>query len=357
MNLPNRWANSWTTEWSQKIDDLVLDCSLWGYQRKRAKNFGGGGTKVKQLDPFAGTDFRDIYNQFTDFIQPNVGGVSAYPGPLVPGASPLQQQGFDVAQGLTPIASGGQEYFGDILSRTDVDAPGRAMGMAERGLSDVLRPFDPSTVTEGLQPGKDLAMNTFFRDFMPRLKESMVGRAGTADTGALDRLAVQGGEDISLGLGAQSFPYLFQGQQNQLGRQQGGVNQAMNLAGLPGQVLGQAGQIGGMGANLLGQQMNIGGIQRDITGQQMQEPFQKWQVEQPYNNPYLQMIASLSQSAPRMDYVNQQQAPGLFQQMMPALGMAAGGYFGGGGTLAGMGSSLFGGGGGGTNQFAWNSPY
>jgi len=298
--------------------------------------FGGGGTSVKQLDPFAGTDFRELYNQFTDWLQPNVGGVSAYPGPMVPGPSGLQQQGFDVAQGLTPIASGGQEYFGDVLGQADPTAPGRAMGMAEKGLSDVLAPFDPSTVTEGLQPGKDLAMNTFFREFMPRLKESMVSRAGTADTGALDRLAVQGGRDLSLGLGAQSFPYLFQGQQNQFGRQQTGVNQAMNLAGVPGQVLGQAGQIGGMGANLLGQQMNIGGIQRDITGQQMQEPFQKWQVQQPYNNPYLQMIASLSQSAPRMDYMAQQQPPGFGSQMLPVAGMALGGYFGGGGTLGGM---------------------
>lgn len=339
--------NSWTMEWSRKLQETIENCSVSLFRARSFKNFGGGGSKVKAVDPFMGTDFRDIYNQFTDFLQPNIGGVTAYPGPMVPGPSGLQQQGFDVAQGLTPIASGGQEYFGEQLGRTDMAAPGRAMGMAERGLSDVMAPFDPSSITEGLQPGKDLAMNTFFRDFMPRLKESMVGRAGTADTGALDRLAVQGGEDISLGLGAQSFPYLFQGQQNQFGRQQTGVNQAMNLAGLPGQVLGQAGQIGGMGANLLGQQMNIGGIQRDITGQQMGEPYQKWQVEQPYNNPYLQMIASLSQSAPRMDYINQGQAPGIGTQMLPALGMGLGGYFMGGGTMAGMGSSLFGGGGGG----------
>ncbi len=308
--------------------------------------FGGGGSKVKQLDPFAGTGYRELYNQFTDWLQPNVGGVTAYPGPTVPGPSGLQQQGFDVAQGLTPIATGGQEYFGDILGRTDVEAPGRAMGMAERGLSDVLQPFDPSTVTEGLQPGKDLAMNTFFREFMPRLKESMVSRAGTADTGALGRLAVQGGRDLSLGLGAQAFPYLFQGQQNQFGRQQTGVNQAMNLAGLPGQVLGQAGQIGGMGADLLGQQMNIGGIQRGITGQQMGEDVSKWQFEQPWANPYMNMISALSSSAPRMDYVNQQQGPGLGAMMMPTLGSFLGSPGGMDmmGSLAGGLGGLFGGG-------------
>lgn len=292
---------------------------------------GGGGSSISQLDPLEGTGMRDLFKRFTDWLQPQVGGVTPFPGQMVPGASPLQQQGFDVAQGLTPIASGGQQYFGDILGRADPDAPGRAMGMAERGLSDVLTPFDPSTVTEGLKPGRELAMDTFFREFMPRLKENMVGRAGTADTGALDRLAVQSGRDLSLGLGVQSFPYLFQGQQNQLGRQQTGVNQAMNLAGLPGSVVGQAGQIGGMGADLLGQQMNVGGIQRGITGEQMGEDVSKWQFQQPWANPYAGMISSLSGAAPQMDYINQQQGPNAFAQMMPALGSMAGSYYGSGG--------------------------
>ena len=283
-----------------------------------------------------------VHSQFTDWLEPNVGGVSAYPGQITPGPSGLQQQGFDVAQGLTPLASGGQQYFGDMLGQADVGAPGRAMGMAEQGLQGVMQPFDPNTVMQGLQPGKDLAMDTFFREFMPRLKENMVGRAGTADTGALDKLAVQGGEDMSMGLANQAYPYLFQGQQNQFGRQQQGVNQAMNLAGLPGNVLGQAGQIGGMGANMLGQQMNIGGIQRDITGQQMAEPYQKWQFEQPYNNPYANMLGTLQQAAPQMSYINQQQSPGLGAMLAPALGMALGGPLGGA-ALGGLGGLFAGG--------------
>lgn len=310
---------------------LIMGGSMLG-----SSLLGGGGSSISQVDPLAGTGMRELFKKFTEYLQPSVGGVTPYPGQMVPGPSGLQQMGFDVAQGLTPIASGGQEYFGNILGRTDVGAPGRAMGMAETGLRDVLRPFDPSTVTEGLKPGRELAMDTFFREFMPRLKESMVSRAGTADTGALDRLAVRGGQDLSLALGAQSFPYLFQGQQNQFGRQQTGVNQAMNLAGLPGQVLGQAGQIGGMGADLLGQQMNIGGIQRGITGEQMMEPYQKWQFQQPWANPYADMIAKLSGSAPQMDYINQQQGPNAFAQMMPGMGSFLGSYYGSGGGGGGM---------------------
>ena len=344
--------------WNIKLKSQTIKVSRNGYtfqmptdNMSRMRYFGGGGTSVQEVDPFAGTGVRELFSKFTNWLQPNVGGVTPYPGQMVPGPSNLQQQGFDVAQGLTPVASGGQQYFGVVRGQADPTAPGRALGMAEKGLTDVLAPFDPSTVTEGLKPGRELAMDTFFREFMPQLKENMVSRAGTADTGALDKLAVQGGRDLSLGLGAQAYPYLFQGQQNQLGRQQTGVNQAMNLAGMPGQVLGQAGQIGGMGTDMLTQAMNIGGMQRGITGEQMGEPYQKWQMAQPYNNPYAQMIAALSGSAPQMDYIAQQESPGLGSQLLPVLGMGLGGYFAGGGTLGGMGSSLFGGGGSGFNTF------
>lgn len=336
--------------WNLKLPSQTIKVERNGYTFKiDPKNpflryFGGGGTSVSRVDPYEGTGFREIFNKFTNFLQPNVGAVTPYPGQIVPGPSGLQQAGFDVAQGLTPIASGGQQYFGDMLGLTDPTAPGRAMGMAETGLIDALAPFDPSTVMQGLEPGRELAMDTFFREFMPRLKESMVSRAGTADTGALDRLAVQGGRDLSLGLGAQAYPYLFQGQQNQLGRQQTGVNQAMSLAGLPGNVLGQAGQIGGMGTDMLTQALNIGGIQRGITGEQMGEPYQKWQFSQPWANPYAGLISTLSGAAPQMDYIAQQEAPSIASQMMPALGYGLGGYFGGGGTLGGMGSSLIPGG-------------
>ena len=311
----------------------------------------GGGSDISPVDPYAGTGFRELFKKFADYLQPYVGPVTPYPGQMVPGVSPLQRQGFDVARGLTPIASGGQEYFGDILSRTDAGAPGRAMVMAETGLRDVMQPFDPSMVTEGLKPGRDLAMDTFFREFMPRLKESMVGRAGTADAGALGRLAVQGGEDLSLGMAAQSFPYLFQGQQNQLGRQQAGVNQAMNLAGLPGQVLGQAGQIGGMGTDMLGQLLNIGGIQRGITGQQMGEDVSRWQFGQPWASPWTNVISSLSGSAPQMDYIAEQRGPDAFSMMLPALGSFVGSYYGGGGQWP------FGGGGANTYMPQWQQNY
>lgn len=310
---------------------------------------GGGGSKIKAVDPYARTNYRDMYNQFTEWLQPQMGGVTAYPGPMVPGQSNLQQMGFDIAQGLTPVASGGQQYFGDMLVGADPSAPWRSMGMAETGLQDVMQPFDPSTVTEGLQPGRDLAMDIFNRDIIPALKERYVAKAGTADAGGLDRALAREGGRLSLSMGAQAYPYLFQGGQNQLNRQQMGVNQAMNLAGVPGQVLGQAGQVGGQGMNMLSNILGYGAMERGITGEQMQEPFQKWQTQQPYNNPWINVLNSLRGSAPQMDYISQGQSPGLGAQMLPMIGAmmgmpgsmaAVGGNLGTlGGWLGGLGGS------------------
>lgn len=302
----------------------------------------GSKSKVEEFDPYAGTGYREMYNQFTDWLRPQVGGVTPYPGQTVPGPSGLQQAGFDVAQGLTPIASGGQQYFGDVLGRADPSAPGRAMGMAETGLQNVMQPFDPSTIMEGLQPGRELAMDTF-GDISKVLRERSVAGAGTADTGGLDRALAREGGRLSLGLGAQAFPYLAQGQQAQLGRQQQGVGQAMNLAQLPGSVLGQAGQVGGMGADMLSQALNIGGQQRGITGEQMGEDLSKWQFQQPWANPYINVINSLQGGAPLQSYGVTQQGPGLAAQMMPALGgMLGAGGLGSFGTpaIGGMTSSL-----------------
>ena len=281
---------------------------------------------VDPVDPYAGTGYRELFKSLTDYLQPSVGGVTPYPGTQVPGASPLQQQGFNVAGGLTPIASGGQQYFGNALNQADPGAANRYMGMAEQGLQAGMQPFDPSMVTEGLKPGRDLAMDNFFREFMPRLKENMVGRAGTADAGALQKLAVQGGEDMSMGLAAQSFPYLFQGQQNQANRNIQAGGQFQNLGMMPGNIVSQAGQIGGMGADMGSQLINAGGVQRGITGQQAGEQYGNWAMQQPYNSPWVNVVSQLGGKAPQMDYINQQQGPGFASQMMPALGSFAGSY-------------------------------
>lgn len=310
--------------WSLKTKQKTIKIHRNGFtfqidpDNPHVRYFGGGDGGVEVVDPWAGTGLRELYSKYTNWLRPYIGAVSAYPGQITPGASTLQQQGFNVAQGLTPIATGGQQYFGDILGGTDVGLPSRAGKTAEQALAEVLQPYDPEMAMQAVEPARELALDTYFRDIVPALKESYVSKAGTADAGALNRALAREGSRLSMGLSAQLAPYLYSGSEAQKGRQQTGVSQAMNLAQLPGTVMGQAGQLAGMSTDVLQSLLNMGTIQRDITGQQMYEPYQKWAFEQPWSNPYIDIINKLSSSAPQYGYV--QQGPSTGSMMLPALG-------------------------------------
>lgn len=292
-----------------------------------------GGTDITTVDPWKGTGMREMFKKYTDWLQPYVGGVSAYPGQITPGASGLQQAGFGAAAGLTPMATGAQQYFGDISGTMDVGQAGRAQQTAEQALSNVLAPYDPEMAMQAVEPARQLALDTYFRDIVPQLKESYVSRAGTADAGALNRALAREGSRLSMGLNAQLAPYLYSGSEAQKNRQVTGVNQAMNLAQLPGSVMGQATQVGGMGTDILSQMLNMGSMQRGITGEQMAEPYGKWAFEQPWANPYADLIKKLVGSAPQYGYIGAEQGPSLGSQLLPVAGQ----YFG---TESGSKSSL-----------------
>lgn len=301
--------------------------------------FSAPKTKIKTVDPYAGTGIRDLFQQLNQMFTPMSEGLTPYQGgQIVPGASPLQQAGFGAAQGLTPLATGGQQYFGEMLGQADPSAPQRYMGQAEQGLQQQMQPFDPSMAMQTMEPARQLGLQTYKEDVVPWIMERYGPSVGAKETGAMGRELAKGGERLGLGLSAQLAPMLFAGEQAQLGRQANIPGQFMNLAGLPGQVLGQAGQIGGMGANLLGQQMNIGGIQRGITAEQMQEPYMRFQ--QPYSQQQMQLL-QMALGQPPKEIIGQQQGAGLGYSMLTGLaggaGQAAGAY--------GM-SGLMGGGGG-----------
>lgn len=134
------------------------------------------------------------------------------------------------------------------------------------------------------------------------------------------RELARSGETLTTNLSAQLANLLYSGEQAQKGRQQTGVGQAMQLAGMPSNLMQGAGQVGGMGTDTLSQMLNMGGMQRGITGEQMQEPYAKWQFSQPWNNPYLQNFLGTALSQPPMDVIAQEQGPGMGAMMMPALG-------------------------------------
>lgn len=310
--------------------------------------FGGGDTKIKTVDPYAGTGIRELYKALSEWIQPQIGqGITPYADQMVPGVSPIQETGFGLTGGLGPMVSGPQQYFQDVLGIAEPQLAGRGMGMAEETLQDVLAPFDPTKATEMWETAyKRPILETWHEDVMPAIMEKGVRTGGTADSGPMKRELARSGERLTTNLAGQLANLLYSGEQAHLGRQQAGVGQAMNLAGLPGNIMQQAGRVGGMGTDTLSQMLNIGGVQRGITGEQLQEPYAKWQQAQPWANPYLQNFLGPALSQPPMETIAQQQGPGMGalsmlplgsflesdegSKLMAALLKGAGGFFTGG---------------------------
>lgn len=299
------------------------------------------------MDPYAGTGVRDLYKQLSEMLGPQMGqGVTPYPGQMVPGVSPIQEQGFGLAGGLGPMVSGQQQYFQQMLGQVDPSMAGRGMGMAEGGLQDMLAPFDPASATEFWETAhKQPALEMWREDIMPSIMEKGVRTAGTSDSGPMQRELARSGEDLATGLSGQLANLLFSGEQAQMGRQQAGVGQAMQLAGMPSNLMQGAGQVGGMGTDILSQMLNMGGMQRGITGQQLGAEQQRWESAQPWANPYLQNFLGMGLGEPPMEIMAQGQGPGMGSMLMGGLGSFLG-TDAGAGMLAGGLGGLFGGGGG-----------
>jgi|GEM_PF-2154042 len=310
---------------------------LWPRQRAPDswRYFGGGGQSIQTVDPYAGTGVRELLNQLNAMISPQIGqGVEAYPGQMVAGVSPLQQQGFGVAGAQMPsMATGAMQYFQDVLGQQAAGGD-QYQQLAGTTLQNLMQPWNPEAETELWQKQfVSPAMQTWQQDVMPAIMERY-GEGGIG--GALGQELGRSGRDLTTNLAGQLANILYSGQQAQLGRQQAGIGQAMQMAGLPGQIVGQAGQIGGMGTDVLGQLLNMGTMQRGITGEQLQEPWRKWQYSRPYENPYLQNFLGTILGQKPMQSMVTQSAPGLGSQLLPVLGS----YLGGGGSLGGLGSGI-----------------
>jgi hypothetical protein len=289
-----------------------------------ARSFGdGGGGSVEQAPRYIKSQERYL-NQLTGLLGQQLGqGVPAYPGQLTPGLSQFQQQAFGQMGGITPPT----DYYNSVLGLADPGAASRMMGGAETALGGAMQPFDTDAFMQTLEPGRQLALRTFNQDVIPGIMERYIGSQGTSDSGAALRALAREGSNLSLGLSAQAMPYLFQGQENQLGRQMQGAGQLAGMSMLPGQQVGQAQGIEG---NYLNQLLGMGGIERGVQAEQMQEPYQKWLSTQGYNNPWVQQFIGPALGAQAFDsfYEQGRASPwaalaggGLGYLAGPALGM------------------------------------
>ncbi|MFA5382051.1 MAG: hypothetical protein WC356_02715 [Candidatus Micrarchaeia archaeon] len=298
---------------------------------------GGGSTSTDIIQATTLTPGqRSLLDQMTTLLGEQFGkGMPAYSGQTVAPLSNLQQQGIDFYGGMIPTAQQGANIFSKALQGYDANAGQNYLNQANPALNSMLADYNPASDKEYWQSAfVNPAMQNYQRNIMPQLLEKYAGQ-GAGSSGAMNRAIANSGVDLSTNMNAQLANLMYQGRNAQLGRQQTGINQAMNMAQMPGQLAQQAGQIGAMGMDTMGQAMNAGALQQQNTQQNLTAEQQKWLQSQAYNNPWLNTMG-LALGTPAFENVAnvQQSAPSASSSFMPLLGSFMG---------SGMGQDMMGG--------------
>jgi hypothetical protein len=220
--------------------------------------FGGGGGSSPEI-----TQANLLSGEQTGFLNNLISGLGNILGrgltPVnfqAPTASPLQQLGFGFAGNLGQT---GFNLANQLLGQVDPSRIGGLLSTAQGALQEGLQGFDPSRITEAFEPSRQLALQSFERDIIPSIQEALGATSG--ESGPLNVALSEAGRDLSLGLRAQTAPFLGQAALAAPGQQFAGANLASILAGLPGQIAGQG---FGLGSNAINQILGAGGQQFGI---------------------------------------------------------------------------------------------
>lgn len=282
--------------------------------------FGGGGDDggIQQADTLT-EEQKTLLNQILGGLGPLTGQALTPVGPqqFAP-ISPLQQQAFSGFGALGELGQQGLGIAQQGLGGFDPSISQGFLGQAGGALQRGLQPVDTQAISDAFAPSRRLATQAFERDIVPNLLERFGATSG--GSGALQEQLARAGGDLALGLSAQQAPFVGQAALQAPGIQQAGAGLAGNLAQLPGQLASQSIGIGGAGSDLLGQLLNVGGLQRGIAQEPLSAQFAA--AQQPAQ--LLGQFAPLGLGTQAFTNFQQQQSPGLFQSLLPALGSFAG---------------------------------
>jgi hypothetical protein len=306
-------------------------------------NLSNKSTSSLQQVPTLTTQQNDLLTQLNTLMAGQLGqGVSPYTGQMVAPFSNLQNQGFNYYGGMMPAAQQAQSIYGQSLANYNPQQGQNYLNQAQPALNSMLQNYDPASATNYWNEAfTKPAMQNWQKNVAPSILERY-GSGG--NTGAMNQQLAQTADDMQTGLNAQLANLQYQGQQAQLGRQQTGINQAMNMAQMPGQLALQGSQIGAQGSDMASQMMNAGALQQQNSQQQLSAAYNQWQQAQGYNNPYLKYLGT-ALGTPAFENVTTlaSQPSSSSSMMLPLLGA-----FMNSGMGQGMLGSLFGGGSGGS---------
>jgi hypothetical protein len=200
---------------------------------------------------------QDLLGKLTGLLTGEIGaGVQAYPGQITPGPSGIQSQAFG--------------SISDILGGTGLAGATSEMGMT--ALNKILEGYDPTLAMQSWEKGvKEPAMRTWTEEMIPQILESYGGRNALSSSG-LQKTLAKSGTNLASDISGQLMQTLL--------AEKGQTTQAQ-LQGIPLTQMPLQTAMTALGAGI---------TQRGIEAEQLAEPYQKWQTEQPYANPWLQQV-------------------------------------------------------------------
>lgn len=241
--------------------------------------FGSSSQSVQQLPLMTNAQMK-LLDSMADTLRSQVGrGVSPYPGQTAPGETPIAREWFNQVANLTK----GPLYQG-----------------MESTLLNTLRSFDPAATRAWWEEAvKAPALRTWEQDIAPSVMEQFAA-LDALDSGASRRALASAGQDLVANVNAKLADALYQAEQAHENR----MLQAANLAGeVP---------LRYSAALSLPAQFQYG-IAKDT----LNEPYQKWLMSQPWNNPWLrQFFPTVMAAKPFENVVYSESQPGILGPLL-----------------------------------------
>ena len=238
---------------------------------------------------------KSVLNKMLGQVSGAIGqGIDPYGGQITPDATANQLAAFQGAGNL----------FGD--PRVDSSA---AINQLMSG--DPAFQVDPAQREAFYQDALVAPARAQFQDTLQQV-ESRYG-AGFGEPGAMRGMANRAVSDFETNLMGKKAELIYADEMARRGAAEAGMGRMGQGAALaPTYDANQRANLGLMST--------LGGEERAISGQQMGEEFNKWQMEQPYNNPWLGHFGSVMSAQPFAIQNNPGWGKGVMSTLMPMVG-------------------------------------
>lgn len=295
----------------------------------------GEKPETSQLPSMTGGQ-QNVLAALTSLLTGKIGqGGPRYTGELAAGASPIQKLAFG---NVLDLMGQGEEYGGTLQSilRGAEEKGGPAY---ETGMGSIMRMLEPYKAEDTVGTWQKYVApeaTRMFEESLSPMVEKFVAKGATSSSGfnrALAKAASDMASQMGMGLGSQIFAEkgAWEGRQPQATSQALGYYAAPFEMGQQG--FGQMLDVAGLQQNLANLGMQTGGVERGITQDILSGAFQKWQMAQPYANPWLQYLGTALGVQP-YQYAQTGGTPGLLGSMGGAAGGSFGETMGSGGAVA-----------------------